>query len=129
MPSLLIDEDLPRSHAPAALALRSAGFAAEDVRDVGLRGQSDEQVFDYAQAHDQVLVTADMGFANILRFPPGTHAGIVVLRVPGELPTSAANRELLRALTDLAREDLTGLLVIVEVGRTRLHRPRRVSSD
>lgn len=126
MTSFLVDEDLPRSTAPA---LHHAGFAAEDVRDVGLRGQSDERVFDYAQAHHQVLVTADMGFANIIRFPPGSHAGIVVLRVPDELPTSAANHELLRALSDLAREDFTGLLVIVEVGRTRLHRPERGSSD
>ena len=109
-------------------ALRRAGFAADDVRDVGLRGYSDERVFAYAPAQRRVLVTADMGFANILRSPPGSHAGIVVLRVPDELPTNAANRELLRALSDLANESLMGLLVIVEVGRARLHRPEPGSS-
>ena len=38
----LIDEDLPRS---LAAALRKDGLAADDVRDLGLRGQDDANVF------------------------------------------------------------------------------------
>lgn len=119
MKSFLVDEDMPRSTAPA---LQRAGYLAEDVRDVGLRGHSDHDVFTYAQAHAQILVTADKGFANIVRFPPGEHAGVIVLRVPNELPTSQVNRELFRSLAELGEEDLTGVLVIVEVGRARIHR-------
>jgi len=37
----LTDEDVPRS---TARILREAGFDATDVRDVGLRGKSDEEV-------------------------------------------------------------------------------------
>jgi predicted nuclease of predicted toxin-antitoxin system len=118
--AFLVDEDMPRS---TARALREAGYVAEDVRDVGLRGKPDHAVFAYAQAHGQILVTADKGFANVVSFPPGTHAGLIVLRVPNELPTTHVNHELLRALSDLAGEDLAGLLIIVEVGRMRLHRP------
>lgn len=43
---LLVDEDLPRSLAPA---LRAAGHEAVDVRDEGLRGQPDAQIFQFAQ--------------------------------------------------------------------------------
>ena len=43
---LLVDEDLPRSLAPA---LRAAGYDAADIRDEGLRGQPDARVFSYAQ--------------------------------------------------------------------------------
>ena len=68
-------------------------------------------------------MTADKGFANVVNFPPGTHAGIVVIRVPNELPTREVNAQLLRALTDLEGQELAGLLVIVEVGRTRIRRP------
>ena len=117
----LVDEDMPRS---TALALRQAGYDAADVRDLGLRGATDPVVFAHAQRTDAVLVTEDKGFANALAFPPGSHAGIVVVRVPNELPTQAVNRELLRALTELQGEDLHGLLVIVEIGRTRIRRPR-----
>jgi hypothetical protein len=58
-------------------------------------------------------------------FPVGTHAGILVVRVPDELPTQTVNHEVLRALQDLESEDLVGLLMIVEVGRTRVRRAGR----
>ncbi len=122
--TFLIDEDMPRSTGPALI---EAGHIALDVRDVGLRGHSDSEVFEYAQTHGAVLVTADKGFANTLSFPPGSHAGIIVLRVPNELPTRQVNAELLRALSDLRNEELAGLLIIVEIGRTRLRRPPRSS--
>lgn len=108
---------MPRSTAPA---LRAAGWEAVDVRDVGLRGRSDDEVFQEAQRRGAVLVTEDMGFANVLSFPLGSHAGIVVLRVPNELPARLVSQELIRALAD---ESLTGALLIVEVGRSRLRRP------
>lgn len=118
----LIDEDMPRS---TAVLLRQVGHSAEDVRDVGLRGHSDQEVFRYAQSQGAILLTADKGFSNIMRFPVGTHAGIVVVRVTDELPTQRVNDEVLRALEDLAGEDLTGQLMIVELGRTRVRGPGR----
>jgi predicted nuclease of predicted toxin-antitoxin system len=119
----LIDEDMPRS---TAVVLRQAGHSVEDVRDVGLRGRSDQEIFQYAQAQGAVLLTADKGFSNVVRFPLGTHAGILVVRVPNELPTQTVNHEVLRALEDLEGEDLAGLLMIVEVGRTRVRRGGRL---
>ena len=59
----------------------------------------------------------------MLSFPPGTHAGLIVVRVPNELSTQDVNREIMRALTELEGEELGGLLIIVEVGRTRIRRP------
>ena len=118
--TFLVDEDMPRS---TAVALRQAGHLVEDVRDIGLRSHSDQEIFDYAQAQGAILLTADKGFTSVLHFPPGTHAGLIVVRVPDELPTEHLNRELLRALAELHNETLTGLLIIVEVGRVRVRRP------
>lgn len=81
----LVDEDLPRS---LARRLSCAGLDALDVRDAGLRGHTDSEVAARAQADGRVLVSADLGFANILVFPPGTHPGIVVARLPNEMPTA-----------------------------------------
>jgi predicted nuclease of predicted toxin-antitoxin system len=119
----LIDEDMPRS---TAVVLRQAGHSVEDVRDVGLRGRSDQEVFQYAQGQGAIVLTADKGFSNIVRFPLGTHTGILVIRVPNELPTQTVNHEVLRALEDLEGQDLAGLLMIVEVGRTRVRRGGRL---
>jgi len=62
------------------VALSAAGYSVEDVRDVGLRECSDDDVFAYARARDALLVIADKDFADILGFRPGTHAGIIVIR-------------------------------------------------
>jgi predicted nuclease of predicted toxin-antitoxin system len=116
----LVDEDMPRS---TARALQHAGYQAEDVRDVGLTSQPDTAVYAYAQAHQQTLVTADMGFANILLFPPETHAGIVVTRFPNDLTTTEVNQEIMTGLASLGGESLSGILVIIEPGRVRVRRP------
>ena len=116
----LVDEDMPRSMAPY---LRHAGFLANDVRDVGLSGHSDGDIFAHAQADGSILITSDLGFANVLSFPPGMHAGIIVMRVPNELPTEQVNQQLGRALEELSGQQLAGLLIIVEIGRIRVRRP------
>jgi predicted nuclease of predicted toxin-antitoxin system len=94
----LVDEDLPRS---TARMLREAGYDADDVRDLGLSGHTDKQIFDQAQLHGAVLLSGDSDFANILQFPPGTHAGIVVSRIPDSLPTHILNREILAGVRQL----------------------------
>ena len=110
---------MPRATAPV---LRRASYAAEDVRDVGLGGHNDSEVFRYAQDQGAVLITGDRGFANIVEFVPGTHAGIVVLRLPNDLPVHRRIEELMRALAFVEGQDLTGTLVVVQVGRTRVRR-------
>lgn len=72
-----MDEDLPRS---LARALRAEGFDAQDVRDVGFRGKTGTEVPQYAVAQNRTLVTADLGFGNLLTIPLGSHSGILVAR-------------------------------------------------
>ena len=119
MARFLVDEDLPRS---LAAQLRASGITSEDVRDVGLRGKHDDEIFAYAVAHGLTLLTADVGFGNVLRFPLGTHAGIVVARFPNEVPTATLNQAILQAVQGLSDEDTTGNLVMIEPGRLRLRR-------
>lgn len=119
MARFLADEDLPRSLVPH---LRAAGIAADDVRDAGLRGKSDDEIFEYAVSHGLTLLTADVGFGNILRFPPETHAGIVVARFPSELPIASLNQAILSALRGLSDSEIVGGLIVIEPSRIRLRR-------
>jgi predicted nuclease of predicted toxin-antitoxin system len=121
MARFLVDEDLPRS---LVSALRDAGLEADHVIDSGLRGQSDGAIFDHAVKNTMTLVSADLGFANVLRFPLGAHAGIVVTRFPNESSTATTNAGIVRGLEDLSDEELKGNLVILEPGRLRLRRGR-----
>ena len=70
MLKVLVDEDLPRS---TAALLQSLGINASDVRDVGLKGASDAQVFEYAQKESRIIITRDVEFGNILKYPPRRH--------------------------------------------------------
>lgn len=110
------DEDVPPS---IARVLRDAGFDTLDVRDVGLRGQSDSVIFDYAQRENRLLITCDMGFANILNFPPSENHGILIVRVPDSEPVDVFNREVLHAVQEVG-DNLARRLAIVEIGKVRL---------
>lgn len=46
MLKFVIDEDVPRS---TATILKSKGYEVLDVRDCGLRGKSDDEIFKFAQ--------------------------------------------------------------------------------
>ena len=117
-PAFLVDEDVPQS---TCRMLVNAGYTALDVRDIGLRGKSDQEVYTYAQKHDLILITCDLGFANTIHFPPTNSAGIMVVRISDQTPISEFNNEILHTVHQL-QEQLQHTLAIVELGRVRLRR-------
>jgi len=119
MLKFVIDEDMPRS---TARTLKAKGFEVLDVRDYGLRGQSDEEVFKFAQREKAIILTGDMGFANLLRYPIGSHAGIVIAHFPNEMSTSELNGQIINAFSNLGETDFSGNLIILEPGRIRIRR-------
>lgn len=72
-----VDEDLP---VQAIQMLRVSGHDAAGVREQGMSGWKDPELWQAVQQEDRFLVTADKGFGDIRRYPPGTHAGVLVLR-------------------------------------------------
>jgi len=119
MSRFVVDEDLPRS---TSRTLKESGFDTLDVRDCGLRGKSDEEVFAFAQREKAVIVTADLGFGNLLKFPIRSHSGIVVVHFPNEVSSSELNRQIKAAIKSLAEKDFKGNLIIVEPGKIRVRR-------
>jgi predicted nuclease of predicted toxin-antitoxin system len=88
MLKFVIDEDMPRS---TSRALNGKGHKALDVRDHGLRGKSDQQVYEFAHQEEAIILTGDLGFGNIMRFPIGSHFGIFVVHFPNEVSASELN--------------------------------------
>ena len=113
----LLDANLPRS---TAVSLRQMGHEAVDVRDIGMRGASDDAVAAYVRATRQVLITRDFDFSDIRNYPPADYAGIIVLRLPDDA-TAARLVDVLEIF--VGREDwlahLPGWLAIVEGWRVR----------
>lgn len=82
----------------------------------------DEDLPRYARRHGAVLVTADLGFSNVLRFPLVRHGGIVVVRFPNEVSTGTLNAAIATALGSLAEDELADCLVIIEPEKIRRRR-------
>jgi len=72
-----VDEDLPRA---ALRMLHDRGYEADSVVNQGLGGLKDPPLWRAVQAEQRFLVTADKGFADVRFYPPGTHAGVLLLR-------------------------------------------------
>ncbi|OGG14421.1 hypothetical protein A2875_02735 [Candidatus Gottesmanbacteria bacterium RIFCSPHIGHO2_01_FULL_46_14] len=115
----VIDEDLHRS---LGSHLSSLGFTSLDVRDHGLRGASDEEVFLFAQKRKAILFSADLGFANTLSYRVQNHCGVVILRYPNELSTNAINEDIRLLLSKLIHEDYDRSLIILSPGKLRIRR-------
>ncbi len=119
MLKLVIDEDMPRS---TAKVLKAKGHEALDVRDCGLRGKSDDEIFKFAQKEKAVILTGDLGFGNLLHFPIGSHSGIVIAHFPNQVSTSELNNQIIKAFEPLSEIDFKGNLIIIEPGKVRIRR-------
>ena len=64
----------------------------------------------------------DVGLGDIRAYPPGSHAGIVVLRVPGQSAATVTRTVSdLASLTDLA--SLAGSVAVLQRGLARIGHP------
>jgi predicted nuclease of predicted toxin-antitoxin system len=73
-----LDENLPGELAEALASLR------HDVHTVvqeSLGGQDDPTIFMAAVREERILFTQDLDFSDLRKFKPGTHAGIVLIRL------------------------------------------------
>jgi len=46
-----------------------------------LAGRNDDEVWEAAQAANRFLITQDLDFSDVRRFTPGTHAGLLLVRL------------------------------------------------
>ncbi len=94
----------------------------DTVLDEQLGGHKDAAVVNAATNDGRMIFTLDRGVGDIRSFPPGTHAGVVVLRPASQDPASIlALAE--RLLEVHALEEFSRCVVIVEPQRVRVRRP------
>lgn len=117
----LLDANIPRV---VAHVITSHGHLVEHVIDSSLNCATDDIIAKHAVRDAAVLITRDMDFADLRRYPTATTPGVVVLRVPDDMTAEDIAKvveNFLRALGDATV--LTGRLAIVEGNRYRLRPP------
>lgn len=116
---LKIDEDLPRQ---MRNLIAERGYEAATVTEQGWQGASDEVLWSRVQAEGRWLITGDRGFADLRQYPPGSHAGVILLRAQEE--SRRAYLELAAVALDRLRlEEIAGSIVVVTRRGVRVRRP------
>ena len=111
-----LDENVPVT---AVRSFTDAGHDADTVADEDLSGTPDDDLLERCRLEGRLLVTFDVGFGDIRAHPPGSHAGVVLLRLSDQQPASVLG-VLERLVASEALDDLAGSLVVVTEDRTRI---------
>lgn len=100
---------------------RAEGHDVQTVRDEGLQGCADDRLYKIICAEQRCLITLDLDFSNVVRFPPSKSSGIVVIRVPQNPSLSLLEQLIRQFLKTLKAMSVEKKLWIVETGRVRIH--------
>lgn len=112
-----LDENLPRA---AGQVLRNAGHDVDTVADEELSGAPDTQVVAASAKAGRLLISLDRGLGDVRAYPPGSHAGILVLRVAEQSAARVAE-----AVSEvIAAHELTALAGTVSIAQHGMLRIR-----
>ncbi len=115
-----VDEDLPKA---ATMLLREHAFDTSSVIEQRMGGAPDPALWQAVQNEQRFLVTADKGFGDIRAFPPGTHAGILLLR-PDQNGIRPVMELLEQVVTGYDLRDLAGTVTVATSRGVRVRRVR-----
>jgi len=115
-----LDENLSR-HLKAPL--ERFGHEIHTVADEGLIAHPDTEVASAAKNENRMLFTLDVGLADLRRFPPGTHPGILLFR-PDTLGPLTVNEFIVAFVKHADLDTLSECLVVVESDRIRIRRAK-----
>jgi len=115
--SLLIDECV---NSELVTHLRQVGADVQTVPEVGLRGATDDEVFEFATKNKTILVTYDREFGDIFRFKIEDSYGLIVILI-GQLSRREEKIVMDKFLEAVGKEEnLKGKLAILGKNRVRL---------
>jgi predicted nuclease of predicted toxin-antitoxin system len=114
-----LDENLPFS---LVGELSRLGHQVDTVPQEGISGAADKVVWEKAQKEERLFITQDLDFSNIHLYAPGTHHGLILirLRVPGRI---ALIKRLLTVFNSEDVENWKKSFVIISDLKIRVHHP------
>ena len=113
-----LDENLPLQ---VKAGLTAFGHDVHTTHEEKLTGSNDSQIWAAVQNEGRFLITQDLDFSDVRRFIPGTHSGILLVRLSFPSRMNLTNRIL--QLFDT--EDVTtweGCFVVATERKVRVRR-------
>ena len=114
-----LDENLPLR---LATLLNELGHDVHTLHEERLAGRADNEIWGAAQKESRFLITQDLDFSDSRRFAPGSHHGILVIRLH-----SPNRRNLVERVGELFQRENVGdwahCFVVVTERKIRVLRP------
>ncbi len=114
-----LDENLP---VRLTAVLASLHHDVHTVAEENLSGGSDRDVWEAAQRDERFLITQDLDFSDLRRFAPGTHHGILLVRL-----RSPDRQSLIRRTQEIFQHEevsrWAGCFVVATDRKIRIVRP------
>lgn len=114
-----LDENLPAGLVPL---LTDLGHEVDTVPAEGIGGEDDDVVWRTVQADGRFLVTQDLDFSDARKYAPGTHHGLLVVRLPQPGRSALLHRVASLFQTE-AVDTWSGCLVTATPTKVRVRRP------
>jgi predicted nuclease of predicted toxin-antitoxin system len=114
-----LDENLPYD---LGNVLQGLGHDTRTVHEENLVGAPDCSIWDGAQAEGRFLLTQDLDFSDVRKFSPGSHCGILLVRLrqPSRANLIARIRGIFLSETV---QDWSGCFVIATERKMRVLKP------
>lgn len=114
----LLNENMPPS---LAEILHASAHDAVHVRDVNLKGQDDEKIFNYAGEKDLIIITHDLDYSRIHAYSGKSKPSVILFRI--EPLTLQRMADILQShLQVLEAELMQGAFVVIEEGQIRIRK-------
>lgn len=114
-----LDENLP---AILVGALSALGHEVDAVQQEGLTVRCDQDIWQAAQQSGRFFIIQDLDFSDLRRFEPGTHAGLLLVRLakPGR---PALAKRVIQVFGTGHTETWAGCFLVATDTKLRIHRP------
>jgi predicted nuclease of predicted toxin-antitoxin system len=121
--NIKLDENMPFR---LAGILTHLGHQTDTVPQEGLARHDDNDVWEAAQTSGRFLITQDLDFSDVRRFIPGTHHGLLLVRLrdPGR---EALTQKVQTVFQNEDVESWKGCFVVATERKIRIRRPKEPS--
>ena len=114
-----LDENIP---VRLAGELSTLGHDVDTVASEGLKGRPDGEVWSAARHEERFLITQDLDFSDVREFKPGTHAGLLIVRLR-EPSADALVSRIHAVVKEEGLESFARCFVVLTDRKLRIRRP------